>query len=88
MDNNTKSPEVHSAPVVLAGIKNSSPIENTVVPLWIKDTDDLSMQSVTSDLIREWWQIKQNTNSSCKNKNNSIHNGNRSGQDHEHHHHP
>lgn len=54
----TEIPESHKAPLLLVSMGNNSPLESTVAALRKKETDKLSWEDVTSDLIQEWNQIK------------------------------
>ena len=50
-------PETHKAPLLLASLGHGSALESTVAALRLQDTDSLSWESVTADLIQEWKQL-------------------------------
>ncbi len=50
-------PESHGAPLLLASMGHNSPLESTIAALRMKDTDCLTWEAVTADLIQEWKQI-------------------------------
>jgi len=54
MGKDTAVPETHKAPLLLASIGHGSSLESTVAALRLKDTEHLTWESVTSDLIQEW----------------------------------
>lgn len=58
MGTETKIPESHKAPLLLASMGTTSQLESTVAALRTKDTDELTWETVTSDLIQEWNHIK------------------------------
>lgn len=58
MGTDTKIPESHKAPLLWASLGKTSQLESTVAALRKKDTDDITWESVTSDLVPEWNHIQ------------------------------
>lgn len=58
----TKISESHKAPLLLASMGNSSPLESTFAALRTRDTDQLSWEAVSADLIQEWSALKSSSN--------------------------
>lgn len=54
MKTDTKIPEIHKAPLLLASLRNSSPLESTIAALRTCDCSHLTWDALTSDLIQEW----------------------------------
>ncbi len=54
MGDSAMLPEAHKAPILLASLGTSSRLENTAAALRLKDLDDLTWESVTTDLIQEY----------------------------------
>ena len=61
MGDDTKIPETHKAPLLLASMGNRSQLESTVAALRTRDTDQLSWAAVSADLIQEYNQLQENT---------------------------
>lgn len=61
MGSNVSVPETHKAPLLLASLGTSSPLESTVAALRLRDAEDLQWESITADLIQEYKRIKQST---------------------------
>ncbi len=57
-------PEQHKAPLLLASMGNDSKLESTVSALRLKDTEDLTWEAVTADLIQEYNRLKGQPSSS------------------------
>lgn len=68
MGPDTKIPESHKAPLLLASMGTTSQLESTVAALRTKDTDELTWETVTSDLIQEWKHIKSSHHSGDHNR--------------------
>lgn len=71
-----KIPEAHKAPLLLAIMGNSSPLESPVAALRTKDTDQLSWEAVSSDVIQEWTQLKPKGSGSPEQESDRNDNGN------------
>ena len=56
-------PESHKAPLLLASMGHYSPLESTVAALRIKDTEDITWEAVSADLIQEWKQVRSKSGS-------------------------
>lgn len=57
MDEETKFPESHKVPLLLASMGSLSQIGGTVTALRTKDIDKLTWETVTSDFIQAWKQV-------------------------------
>lgn len=58
MGDDTKIPESHKAPLLIASMGNNSVLESTIAAMRTKNSDQFNWQSVTADLIQEWNQWK------------------------------
>lgn len=54
----TKVPDSHKAPLLLASLGTHSLLESSVAALRLRDIDKLTWEAVTADLIQEWTQLK------------------------------
>lgn len=74
----TNIPKLHRALLLLASIRNNSPLESTVVALYTKDTDKLTRETITLDLVQEWQKIKRSVS-------NDVHKHGKHRNRHHHH---
>lgn len=66
MGEKTEIPKSHKSPLHLASMGNSSSLESTVASLQTRDTDQLSWEAFSADLIQEWAAIKSSRGDSKK----------------------
>lgn len=57
MVDETRIPESHNAPLLLASMGNNSPLKSTVAAMRTKDTNKLTWEDEPSELIQEWNQL-------------------------------
>lgn len=58
MGKETEITETNNAPLLLSRMGNDSPLESTVAELKMMDTEDLTRDEITTDLIHEWKRHK------------------------------
>lgn len=66
MGTDTKIPASHKAPLLLSSIGNSFLLESTVAALRTKKSNQLTWESVTADLIKEWSKLTNKAVTNCK----------------------
>lgn len=71
MGDDTKISVSHKAPLLIESMGNSSLYEPSVAALRTRDTDQLSWDAVSADLIQEWTQIKYQIQDNGDNKSNN-----------------
>lgn len=86
MGTDNEIPEFHKAPLLLSSMGNNSPLESTVAALRTKDTDQLTWEDVTSDLIQERtkWKSRHNKHRLNSTNNNRFHDYDKSRDSHSH----
>lgn len=71
MGNDTAVPESHKAPLLLASMGHESELESTVAALRLKETNSLTWEAVTADLIQEWKRVRDSAPQSAINHKNN-----------------